>query len=121
MEARYALRKSPLLDECQIAPEIFAQVIPRLSTFMKPFVSIFAGQAAAQPAKTSVGGLRSNGERTNIASIAGRFGPSRLPLQGFIGWDACDDVPVREALRDHVNTHVGQGDKVLNELWENSN
>ena len=46
MEARYALRKSQLLDECQIAPEIFEQVIPRLSTFMKPFVRIFQGQAA---------------------------------------------------------------------------
>ena len=30
METRYALRKSQLLDECQIAPEIFEQVIPRL-------------------------------------------------------------------------------------------
>ena len=26
----YAFRKSQLLDECQITPEIFEQVIPRL-------------------------------------------------------------------------------------------
>jgi hypothetical protein len=44
MEARYAFRKSQLLDEYQIAPEIFEQGIPRLYTFMKPFVSIFRGQ-----------------------------------------------------------------------------
>ena len=88
MEARYALRTSQLLDECQIAPEIFEQVIPRLSTFMKPFVRIFQGQAADQHAKTSVCGLLSNVERTNIASIASRFGQSRLPLQRCIGWDA---------------------------------
>ena len=48
MEARYAFRKSQLLDECQVAPEMFEQVIPRLYTFMKPFVSIFQGQAADQ-------------------------------------------------------------------------
>ena len=34
MEARYAIRKHQLLAECQVAPEIFEQVIPRLYTFM---------------------------------------------------------------------------------------
>jgi hypothetical protein len=105
MEARYAFRKSQLLDECQVAPEIFEQVIPRLSTFMKPFVSIFQGQAADQHAKTYVCGLLSNVERKNIASIAYRFGQSRLPLQGFIGWDAWDDAPVREELWGQVKRH----------------
>ena len=70
MEARYALRTSQLLDACQIAPEIFEQVMPRLYAFMKPFVRIFQGQAADQHAKTSVCGLLSNVERKNIASIA---------------------------------------------------
>jgi len=113
MEARYALRKSQLLDECQIAPEIFEQVIPRLSTFMKPFVRIFPGQAANQHAKPYVCGLLSNVERKNIASIAYRFGQSRLPLQSFIGWDDWDDTPLREALRSQVKTHLGQSDGVL--------
>jgi hypothetical protein len=52
MEARYAVRTSPWLDACQVAPESFAQVMPRLETFMKPLVQIFQGQAAehhAQP------------------------------------------------------------------------
>src|SRR2546422_1484883 len=113
MEARYAFRKSQLLDECQMAPEIFEQVIPRLYTFMKPFVRIFQGQAAEQHAKTYVCGLLSNVERKNIESIAYRFGQSRLPLQSFIGWDAWDDVPLREELRGQIKTHLGQGDGVL--------
>src|SRR5712692_10410705 len=113
MEARYAFRKSQLLDECQITPEIFEQVIPRLSTFMKPFVRIFQGQAADQHAKTYVCGLLSNVERKNIESIAYRFGQSRLPLQSFIGWDAWDDAPLRDELRGQVKTHLGQGDGVL--------
>ncbi len=113
MEARYALRKSQLLDECQVAPEIFEQVIPRLYTFMQPFLRIFHGQAAEQPAQTSVGGLLSNVERKNIASIAYRFGQSRLPRQSFIGWDAWDDAPLREEWRGQVKTHVGQGDGVV--------
>ena len=52
MEARYALRKSQLLDECQMTPEMFEQVMPRLYTVLKPFVRLFQGQAADQHAKT---------------------------------------------------------------------
>src|SRR6266581_2620360 len=113
VEARYAFRKSQLLDECQIAPEIFEQVIPRLSTFMKPFVRIFQGQAANQHAKTYVCGLLSNVERKNIESIAYRFGQSRLPLQGFIGWGEWADAPLRHELLGQVKTHLGQADGVL--------
>jgi SRSO17 transposase len=113
MEARYALRKSQLLDECQIAPEMFEQVLPRLDTFMTPFVRIFQGQAAAQHAQTYVCGLLSNVERKNIESIAYRFGQSRLPLQSFIGWDEWDDTPLRDELRGQVKTYLGQSDGVL--------
>ena len=113
MEARYAFRKSQLLDECQVAPEIFEQVLPRLETFMKPFVRIFQGQAAEQHATTYVYGLLSQVERKNIASIASRFGQSRLPLQGFIGGDAWDDAPLREELQKQIRRHLGQGDGVL--------
>ena len=113
MEARYAFRKSQLLDECQVAPEIFEQVIPRLYTFLEPFVKTFQGQVADQHAKTYVCGLLSDVERKNVASIASRFGHSRLPLQAFMGWDEWDDAPLRSALRDQVKTHLGQGDGVL--------
>ena len=113
MDARYAMRKSQLLDECQVAPAIFAQVIPRLDTFLEPFVTIFPGQAAEPHAKTSICGLLSDVERKNIASIAYRFGQSRLPLQGFMGWEAWDDEPLRQELRRQVKTHVGQADGVL--------
>jgi hypothetical protein len=70
MEARYAIRKSQLLDACQVAPAIFAQVLPRLEAFMTPFVSIFQGQAGVQHATTYVCGLLSNVAHKNIASIA---------------------------------------------------
>jgi hypothetical protein len=38
MEVEYATRKRQLLEECHVAPEIFSQVMPRLATFMAPFV-----------------------------------------------------------------------------------
>jgi SRSO17 transposase len=113
MDARYTFRKNQLLQECEVAPEIFEQVIPRLYTFMEPFVKTFQGQVADQHAKTYVCGLLSDVERKNVESIAYRFGRSRLPLQAFIGWDAWDDAPLRSALRRQVKYHLGQGDGVL--------
>jgi SRSO17 transposase len=113
MEARYAFRKTQLLDECQVAPEIFEQVVPRLYTFMAPFVKTFQGQVAAQHAKTYVCGLLSDVKHKNVASIAYRFGQSRLPLQGCIGWGEWADEPLRQELIGQVKTHVGQADGVL--------
>jgi SRSO17 transposase len=113
MDARYAFRKTQLLEECQVAPEIFEQVLPRLYTFMEPFVKTFPGQAAEQHAKTYICGLLSDVERKNVESIAYRFGQSRLPLQGFIGWTEWDDAPLRHELIGQVKTHLGQADGVL--------
>jgi hypothetical protein len=113
MEARYAMRKHPLLEECQVAPEIFAQVMPRLHTFMALFVATFQGPTLTQQAQTYVCGLLSDVARKNIASIAYRFGQSRLPLQGFLGWEEWDDAPLRSELIHQVKTHLGHADGVL--------
>jgi SRSO17 transposase len=113
MEARYAIRKTQLLQECQVAPEIFAQLMPRLHTFMEPFVETFHSQARNQQARTSVSGLLSDVERKNVESIAYRFGQDRLPLQRFIGWADWDDEPVRKELLGQVAQQLGQPDGVL--------
>src|SRR6266705_2165894 len=97
MEARYTTRKAQLLAECQIAPAIFDQVMPRLSTFMGAYVC----------------GLLSDVERKNVESIAYRFGQNRLPLQRFIGWAPWDDEPLRTALVGQVAQNLGQADGVL--------
>ena len=102
MEARYAIRQHQLLEECQVAPEIFDQVIPRLSTFMAPFVETLQGQALTQHAQTSVSGLLSDVERKNVASIAYHAGQNRLGLQGFIGWADWAEAPLRQTLLDQV-------------------
>jgi SRSO17 transposase len=113
MAARYAIRKPQLLAECQVAPEIFDQVMPRLSTFLEPFVETFQGQALTQHAKTYVSGLLSDVERKNVESIAYHVGQNRLGLQSFIGWAAWDDAPLRQTLLDQGGQQLGQSDGVL--------
>jgi hypothetical protein len=101
-EARYTLRKAQLLEECQVAPEIFAQVMPRWHTFMEPCVATLQGHAPRGHAQTSVRGLLSDVERQHVASIAYHCGQDRLGWQGFIGWGDWDDAPVRQAWRSPV-------------------
>jgi SRSO17 transposase len=113
MDARYSIRKNQLLQECQVAPEIFDQVLPRLHTFMEPFVAPFQGQALTQHAKTYVSGLLSDVERKNVESIAYQFGQNRLGLQGFIGWADWDDEPLRQELLGQVGKQLGPGEGVL--------
>src|SRR4030095_5473868 len=113
MEARYATRKQQLLAECQVAPAIFDQVLPRLTTFMAPFVETFCRQELDQHAHTCVRGVRSDSDRKNIKSIAYRFGQDRLPLQRFIGWAPWEDVPLRQELARQVAAHLGHAEGVL--------
>lgn len=113
MEARYTICKNQLLDECQVAPEIFAQVMPRLHTFMEPFVATFQGQALSHHAKTYVSGLLSDVARKNVESIAYHVGQNRLGLPGFLGWADWDDAPWRKTLLDQAGQQLGQGDGVL--------
>jgi len=113
MEAEYATRTQQLLEECHVAPEICHQVMPRLGTFIAPFVRTFCRQEPAQHAQTSVYGLLSDLERKNVASIAYRFGHDRLPLQRFVGWAEWDEAPLRQELTRQVAQHLGQADGVL--------
>ncbi len=102
MEVEYATRKQQLLHECHVAPEIFHQVMPRLATFLAPFVRPFCRQEPAHHAHTYVYGLLADLERKNVESIAYRFGQDRLPLQRFIGWAEWDDAPLRQELTRQV-------------------
>ncbi len=69
MEARYARRKNALLQDCQVAPEIFDQVLPRLHHFLEPFVSSLSGHALPQHATTSVSDLLSDFPTSGRASV----------------------------------------------------
>src|SRR5713101_7246883 len=113
MEAEYATRKQQLMEECHVPPHVFDQMMPRLETFMAPFVATFCRQEPSAHAHTSVRGLLSDVARKNVASIAYRFGQDRLPLQRFLGWAAWEEEPLRQALRGQVAQQWGHDDGVL--------
>jgi SRSO17 transposase len=94
-------------------PEIFLDLMPRLQTFMAPFIDAFKGQAPRAHALTYVEGLLSDVKRKNVESIAYHFGQERLGLQGFIGWGKWGDAPLRQELLDQVGQELGQAHGVM--------
>ena len=106
MDAEMEARKVALLAECQVDSRVFEQVLPRLESFMEPFVDSLVRREQCEHAVKFVCGLLSDLEHKNVESIAYRFGEERLPLQCFIGTSEWDDEPLRDEL-------VRQGIKIL--------
>ncbi len=113
MEADFEARKQELLDECKIAPQVFDNVMPRLETFMEPFVESLVRKEQVEHAQTFMQGLLSDLDHKNVESIAYRFGQERMPLQWFIGVSDWDYGPWRDELVRQVAGALGEQDGVI--------
>lgn len=113
MDAEFEKRKQELLDECKLAPQVFERVIPRLETFMSPFLDVFVRKEQVSHVRTMVHGLLSDVEHKNVESIALRFGQDRTPLQLFMGHSDWDDAPLRDELVRQIAHDLGQQDGVI--------
>jgi len=113
MEAKYETRKQELLDECEVAPQIFDRVLPRLERFMEPFVDSLVRKEQCEHANTFVQGLLSDLEHKNVESIAYRFGQERMPLQWFVGKSDWDHEPLRDELVRQLGEQLGDEQGVI--------
>ena len=113
MDAKFEARKESLLSECRVDPRVFEQVLPRLESFMEPFVDSLVRREQCEHAVKFVCGLLSDLDHKNVESIAYRFGEERLPLQCFIGTSEWDDEPLRDELVRQVAAEIGDPDAVL--------
>jgi len=114
MEAkRFEVCKEALVAECEVSPEVFNRMIPRLERFMEPFVNNLVRREQIEHAGTFVQGLLSDLKHKNTESIAYRFGQERMPLQWFIGVSEWDDVPLRNELVRQVGGQLGEPDGVI--------
>ena len=112
-EREFQARKAAVLEECELAPQVFEDVAPRLEQFMEPFVESLARKEQVGHALTFVRGLLSDVDHRNVESIAYRFGQERMPLQWFIGVSKWDDQPLREELTRQIARDLGDPDGVL--------
>ena len=113
MEKRFRVRLEELLDEAEVPPGLLRGVLPRLQTFLEPFVASLARAEQRHNAQHYVQGLLSDLQDKNAEAIAYLHDQERQALQKFLGQSPWDHQPLLDELVRQVATELGEPDGVL--------
>src|SRR5262249_31224968 len=113
MERRYRIRLDELLEDAEVPPGLLRGVLPRLETFLQPFVESLRSAEYRTDARHYVEGLLSDLESKDAESIAYRQDRERRGLQKFIGRAGWDYRPLLDELARQVGAELGEPDAVL--------
>jgi SRSO17 transposase len=113
MERRFRIRLDELLDDAVIPDSLLRGVMPRLESFLKPFVAALQTAEQKINARQYVSGLLSDLQSKDAESIAYLHDRERQGLQRFIGQAEWDQQPLLTELTRQVGTELGEADGVL--------
>jgi SRSO17 transposase len=113
MERRFRVRLDELLDDAQVRPSVLRGVLPRLESFLQPFVEILQTPEQQTNTRHYVQGLLSDLDGKDVESIAYLHDRERQGLQKFIGQAKWDHQPLLTELVRQVGTELGETDGVL--------
>ncbi len=113
MERRYQARLDELLDDAEVRPGLLRGLLPRLETFLEPFVRPLCCREQRANAHHYVQGLLSDLKSKDAESIAYLHDRERQGLQKFLGQAPWDHKPLLGELARQVGRRIGQADGVL--------
>jgi SRSO17 transposase len=113
MERRFRVRLAELLDDAHVPPTLLRGVLPRLQTFLQPFLDALQTPQQQTNAHHYVQGLLSELGSKDVESIAYLHDRERQGLQKFIGQADWDHQLLLTELARQVGTELGQDDGVL--------
>ena len=113
MERRFRIRLEELLDDAEVRPSVLAGVLPRLKTFLQPFVASLSSPEQRTNAHQYVQGLLSNLDGKDIESIAYLHDRERQGLQKFMGQAEWEHRPLVKELARQIAEELGESDGVL--------
>src|SRR5437762_14186557 len=90
MERRYRVRLDELIEDAEVPPGLLRGVMPRLETFLQPFVQALRSAEQRTNTRHYLQGLLSDLPSKDAESIAYLHDRERQGLQKFIGqadWD----------------------------------
>jgi SRSO17 transposase len=100
MERRFRVRLDELLDDAEVRPSL----LPRLESFLQPFIARLASPERQTNARLYVQGLMSDLDSKDVESIAYLHDRARQGLQKFIGQAEWDNQPLLAELVQRVAT-----------------
>ena len=113
MERRFRVRLDELLNDARVQPSLLRGVLPRLDTFLQPFVAALHSSEQQTNAKQYVQGLLSDLKGKDVESIAYLHDRERQGLQKFIGQAEWEHQPLLTELVRQVGVELGEDDGVL--------
>lgn len=113
MERRFRVRLAELLDDAHVPPNLLRGVLPRLQTFLQPFLDALQTPQQQTNAHHYVQGLLSELGSKDVESIAYLHDRERQGLQKFIGQANWDYQPLLTELVRQAGRELGQDDAVL--------
>jgi SRSO17 transposase len=113
MERRFRIRLDELLGDAEVRPSLLAGVMPRLVSFLQPFVGALQSTEQRTNAQHYVEGLLSDLDGKDIESIAYLHDRERQGLQKFIGQAEWNHRPMVAELARQIAAELGEDDGVL--------
>jgi len=113
MERRFRVRLAELLDDAHVPPNLLRGILPRLQTFLQPFLDALQTPQQQTNAHHYIQGLLSDLGSKDVESIAYLHDRERQGLQKFIGQADWDSQPLLTELVRQVANAIGQDDAVL--------
>jgi len=113
MERRFRVRLDELLLDAEVGAGLLRGVVPRLQTFLEPFVKGLRTLEQKTNVTHYVSGLMSDLDSKDVESIAYLHDRDRQGLQKFIGQSEWDHRPQLDELVRQVANELGEPDGVL--------
>jgi SRSO17 transposase len=113
MERRFRIRLDELLNDAEVPSDLLRGVMPRLESFLQPFVAALQTAEQRTNAQQYVSGLLSDLNSKDVESISYLHDRERQGLQKFIGQSEWDYRPLLTELTRQVGVELGEADGVL--------
>jgi SRSO17 transposase len=113
MERRFQIRLDELRNDAEVRPSLLNGVLPRLDSFLQPFVQVLSSPEQRTNAQHYVQGLLSDLDSKDAESIAYLHDRDRQGMQKFMGQAEWGHRPLVTELARQIGAELGEPDGVL--------
>ena len=113
MASAWAQRREALLSDCIVSPDVFTQMVDRLSEFVVPYQRVLETEAGQRNVYLYLQGLLSHLPGKNAEDIATFVDVERQVIQAFIGTAPWDHRSLIQVLVGQVVDGLGEPDGII--------
>jgi SRSO17 transposase len=113
MDRRFEWRFDEMMEQAEVSPELLRDLLPRVRTFLEPFLQSLPEPSQKRHAAEYTTGLMSGLKHKTGEGIAYLYDQDRQGIQKFIGQAFWDHQPLFCTLAAQVGIELGEPDGVI--------